>query len=269
MSKLTNEQVERLLNKFFEEGRENYAARAISRESSFDYCFNYFRTFHEQGNLPALLTPAHKQEACLHLAAYLASWGMYRGKSMLLQRSARQYEPLLKVIVNADSRVWTLDMNNYTGENFDLLAQLEKQVCEALKGKDERTPTITLTTKVMLGVFGNILAIDTFVYNGLNAVQGIRADTLDEKTRQALVNFYEAHKAVFDTYTVRTVDFDSGQPTHRVYPKAKLVDMALFMHGTPPSTKELEATHRKSHVENPDTDAGIPHWKPTNQAPNQ
>ena len=236
MPQLTDERVEKFLNKFFQGESENDEKRAISRESSFDYCFNHFRSFHEQGNLPALLKPPHLQEACLHLAAYLASWGMYRGKSMLLQRSARQYVPLVEVIVNADSRVWTLDVDNYTRENFDLLVNLERQVCDALEGKNERTPTITLTTKVMLGVFGNIPAIDTFVYNGLRDVQGVRADKLNERTRQARVNFYDAHKTVFDAYAVRTVDFDTEQPTHRVYPKAKLVDMALFMHGTPPST---------------------------------
>lgn len=235
MRQLTDEQVKQLLDKFFQGEPENIEKHALGRDSSFDYCFNYFHSFYEQDKLPALLTPAHLQEACLHLAAYLASWGMYRGKSMLLQRSLRQYIPLVNVIVDADSRVWSVDMDGNSKENFDLLRELEQKIHVALKKDSPATPTLTLTTKVMLGVFGNIPAIDTFVYNGLHDVQGIRADKMDEKTWQALVNFYETHKTVFDAYTVRTVDFDAKTPTHRVYPKAKLVDMALFMLGQTPS----------------------------------
>lgn len=76
MPQLTDEQVRQLLDRFFQGEPENDERRAIGRDSSFDYCFNHFRSFHEQGNLPALLKPPHLQEACLHLAAYLASWGI-------------------------------------------------------------------------------------------------------------------------------------------------------------------------------------------------
>lgn len=261
MKPLDNEQVKKLLDKFFDGGPTAYEKRAISRESSFDYCFNYFQSFHEQNRLPDLLTPKHVQEACLHLAAYLASWGMYRGKSMLLQRSARQYVLLVETIVKADSRVWALDVDKYTPENFALLTKLERQIHAALQGKSEATST--LTTKVMLGVFGNVPALDTFVCNALRDLQGFNAYGLDDKTLQGIQQFYDNHKAVFDSYTVNTIDFN-GQPTPRLYPKAKLVDMALFMHGQAlqekSTTFQKEAAHRESHQQNPDTDAGIPEW---------
>ncbi len=51
------------------------------RNSSFDYCYNYFRS----NNAEAILRD--KEKSCAILGFYLASWGMMRGSSFLLQKS--------------------------------------------------------------------------------------------------------------------------------------------------------------------------------------
>jgi hypothetical protein len=49
-----------------------------SRDASWDYCFGFFQAAHETG---ACENPTDQftEMACLHIASYLASWGMYRG----------------------------------------------------------------------------------------------------------------------------------------------------------------------------------------------
>lgn len=200
------------------------------REASFDYCYNYFQSFREQGRLPELLKPQHLQEACLQIGFYLASWGMYRGKAFLLQRSARHYLPLIRAIVEMPAEVWDIDTGQYTAEHIQLLQDCEKRVAEALAA-GEFTPTLTLTTKVMLGIFGNVPAIDTYVFEGIKAATGVSSWNLNTSTLTAIQQFYLEHQATFDDTEVHTLDFLSGQPTPRRYSRAKLVDMALFMAG--------------------------------------
>src|ERR1700730_13232190 len=64
------------------------------RYASFDYCFNYFQSFREAGDVPALVSPANVQLSCVQLGFYLASWGMLRGSAELLQKSARSLIPV-------------------------------------------------------------------------------------------------------------------------------------------------------------------------------
>lgn len=49
------------------------------RYTSFDYCYNYFLTTND--------LEKDIERSCLTLGFYLASWGMFRGSSFLLQKS--------------------------------------------------------------------------------------------------------------------------------------------------------------------------------------
>ncbi len=51
------------------------------RYTSFDYCYNYFRTTNDLNQ--------DIEKSCLVLGFYLASWGMFRGSSFLLQHSIK------------------------------------------------------------------------------------------------------------------------------------------------------------------------------------
>lgn len=57
------------------------------RYASFDYCYNYFQEFYENNNTKALASKENIQMSCLHIGFCLASWGMLRGSSFLLQKS--------------------------------------------------------------------------------------------------------------------------------------------------------------------------------------
>ena len=59
------------------------------RYASFDYCFNHFQDARDTGDTAGLAKGDNLLQSCLHLGFYLASWGMMRGSSQLLQRSIR------------------------------------------------------------------------------------------------------------------------------------------------------------------------------------
>ncbi len=85
-----------------------------ARYSSFDYCFNYFRSFQREGRLAELTSRDMLEMSCLQLGFYLASWGMFRGKSQLIRRSMKHYVSVLEAVISADARVWTLDVGSMT-----------------------------------------------------------------------------------------------------------------------------------------------------------
>lgn len=205
-------------------------ARPNLRYASFDYCFNYFQAFHEQNNVAALAAPEHLQQSCLHLGFYLASWGMYRGSADLLQRSARHLVPPVEAIAGMNPLVWAIDADCYTDTNIAALEAARKTLEKALRarkipGKAPRAMSDTLFTKIMLGVFGCVPAFDTYFRSGLGSGPSGPA------ALARVGEIYANNKALIDHYRIPTRDFLTGEPTHRRYTRAKVIDMAFFIKG--------------------------------------
>ena len=57
-----------------------------------------------------------------------ARWGMFRGSSTLLLRSARHYEPVVEVIAAAPPSAWDLDAHCYTTQAWPGIRQLDQQI---------------------------------------------------------------------------------------------------------------------------------------------
>lgn len=124
------------------------------RYASFDICFYYFQT-----NRKNIAKANNIEISCLQLWSYLSSWGMLRGSSKLLQKSPVALKPLVEHI--AQSQVWDIDVDNYNDENIKKLLEEYHELEEILNAMDVK-PTLTLVTKIMLGVYGNIPAYDTY-----------------------------------------------------------------------------------------------------------
>lgn len=193
-----------------------------ARYASFDYCFNYFQSFREAGNIEAIAEGENIQSACLHLGFYLASWGMFRGSADLLQRSARHLVPAIELIAVADAALWEIDAHCYTEPNIQRLLDMRRSLCQTYPGMSD-----ILVTKIMLGVFGNVPAFDT------NFKKGFQVATFGPKALRKIATFYENNGPVIEKYRIPTLDFVSGEPTARNYTRAKVIDMAFFIEGMP------------------------------------
>jgi len=193
---------------------------ANARYASFDYCFNYFQSFRETGKIGAIVDPENIQLSCLHLGFYLASWGMYRGSAMLLQKSARHLIPAIELIARVDRELWEIDANCYTEPNIRRLLHIGKNLRRTYSGMSE-----TLATKIMLGVFGNVPAFDT------NFKCGFEVTTFGPRALRKISDFYNKQHTVIDKYRTPTIDFVSGGFTTRNYTRAKIIDMAFFIKG--------------------------------------
>jgi hypothetical protein len=208
------------LRKYLESSIASGGRTPDARYASFDYCFNYFQSFHESGEISALANPVNLQVRCLQLGFYLASWGMLRGSAELLQKSVHHFIPVVEAIAGIPPTFWEVDADRYTESNIDGLLEQARTIRGAIGGMSD-----ILVTKIMLGVFGSVPAFDTYFKRGFHVA------TFGPKALRKVGAFYKDNASVIDRYRVPTLDFLNGGETHRRYTRAKVIDMAFFIEG--------------------------------------
>ncbi|HEX2934462.1 MAG TPA: hypothetical protein VHO72_03845 [Bacteroidales bacterium] len=214
--KMIRTDIETIVNEFKSKSKPD------DRYTSFDYCYNYFRTTNDLNK--------DIEKSCLTLGFYLASWGMFRGSSFLLQHSVKYFQPTIQFIDTLDKSVWTIDVDSYTTDNIQTIIKIYQDI----KGKlilNDNTD-LTLITKILLGVFGFIPAFDNYFSDTFrdifNERCGFRRVNLNSLT--CIKDFYEINKTTIDKLSKETftTDFLTGQKTSINYPKAKIIDMYGF-----------------------------------------
>ena len=215
--------IKEAMDQFLHGGGKNRGKKPDERYASFDFCYNYFYSFYKEKRLPELTNNENLQTSCLQLGFYLASWGMMRGSSFLLEKSVRNFRELITCISKMDSRLWEIDVDNYNDENISILLDCKQQIINSLGEKNN--PSDTLITKIMLGVFANVPAFDTYFRKSL------KVHSFNKKSLLKIKDFYEDNKSVFDSYQIHTFDFLSSKESDIIYTKAKLIDMCGFMGG--------------------------------------
>ena len=194
------------------------------RYTSFDYCYNYFwQTENIEKDI---------EKSCLVLGFYLASWGMFRGSSFLLQKSVKYFEPIIKYISNQDKSVWKIDVDNYNPESMKEIKRIYDGIKELLIKNGNAD--LTLITKILLGVFGFVPAFDNYFCDNFRIIAGdakkkCRFRNLDEDSLTVIKDFYKSNKESIDDISKHTFTKDfNGQETKINYPKAKIIDMYGF-----------------------------------------
>jgi hypothetical protein len=213
---------------------------ADRRYASYDFCYLYFQT--NKGNLGG----ANMENSCMHLWSYLASWGMLRGSSALLQCSPSVLKELIKYFDDiSHSIIWTVDVDTYAPESKEEILNVYDGIAKILKNSITKTlgteiknikVSVTLVTKIMLGVFGCVPAIDQYFYKTFHGMyKGF--GKLGSKELDALENFYKKRKPEIDSFQIPVLDF-TGKNTNLQYKKAKIIDMYGFIDGFSNSQKK-------------------------------
>jgi hypothetical protein len=174
--------------------------RDTARYASFDYCFNYFQSFQDEGRTAALTEANQLETSCLQLGFYLASWGMFRGKAAPLQHSAKSLGPAVRVVAAAPEAVLRADADDYSPPVQAALTKVYRELRASLPGGQSQT----LVTKTMLGVFGCVPAYDRYFRDAFGAA------TFGPKSLSGLEVYYRANAGEIDAYRVSTIDFATG-----------------------------------------------------------
>ena len=208
---------------FYDDARANENGRS----RSWEHCYRVFRD--------ARTDPSPDYDyLSLHLAFYLASWGMYRGSSFLLQKDYKVLVPIVEKILKpeydclfglacADLRklevqAMLTNARNYIADYFD-------PIREKVAGRKVTTSVSpVLITKILMGTLGCVPAYDRFFQDGVATYKVTTQEYSLESVRK-LAKFYEAHND-------RLEEARRGMRTDDLtYPQMKLLDMGFWQIG--------------------------------------
>jgi len=214
------------------------AADPNHRYRSWEHCYGYFRQY------ASFRTETDHDVASLHLAFYLASWGMYRGSSALLWKDYKIHRfAISKLLEPKYKSLWHLDPrdSNCDGDITELivslsedLKQIYREHFKTVKGKKkDRQPSQILITKILLGTVGCTPACDRFFIKGFRNLPD-STSTFGIKFLCRVFHFYREHATEF-LEAQRVI----SQRGNIDYPVMKLIDMYFWNLGNPES-KESE-----------------------------
>lgn len=215
--------VKKAIKQFLEGTGKNKGRKPSERYASFDYCYHYFYSFYKNDKLHELANKQNLENSCLQIGFYLASWGMMRGSSFLLNKSVKNFSNLIITISKMSSELWSIDVPNYNEKTINTLLDCKQKIIDALG--TENNPSDTLITKIMLGVFANTPAFDQFFRKSLNVY------TVNKKSLAKIYELYIDNKDDFDSIQIYTYDFVTARESEIIYTKAKLIDMYGFIAG--------------------------------------
>lgn len=146
----------------------------------------------------------------LHLAFYLASWGMYRGSTTLLKKDYKVHYEVVKLIK-------PIVLNR---ESIKSLIEIQGLMNKISQKYDEVSvkASRTLQTKVLLGTLGCFPALDRFFIDGWNLT--FESNPTDEN----IFSFVRENISEIESCQ-KIIDRDM------IYPPMKIVDMYFWQKG--------------------------------------
>ena len=218
------------INLFFK-AIESYVAQINSdpndRLRSWEHCY---KSFHDARGCKT----ADQDYLSLMLAFYLASWGMYRGSSFLLQKDYKIHRPVVEEILKPqyDSLFGIECIKLRETEQQKQLQSLCSNMSEyydgirkTVKSNDVKNKlSDTLITKVLMGTLGCVPAYDRFFVEGVKS-QGVTIGNYSIKSLLNLVDFYESNTEHHEKCRKNLFAYDLQ------YPQMKLIDMGFWQIG--------------------------------------
>ena len=215
---------------FYDDARANENGRS----RSWEHCYCVFRD--------ARTDPSPDYDyLSLHLAFYLASWGMYRGSSFLLQKDYKVLVPIVEKILKPEyDCLFGLACTDL--RNNDVRAQLKKlyddiavhfePIRNEVAGREVTSPVSpVLITKILMGTLGCVPAYDRFFQDGV-ATYKVTTQEYSRNSLLKLVDFYEEYN---DRLEEARREMRVGD---LIYPQMKLLDMGFWQVGYDEATKD-------------------------------
>ena len=208
---------------FYDDARANENGRS----RSWEHCYRVFRD--------ARTDPSPDYDyLSLHLAFYLASWGMYRGSSFLLQKDYKVHTPIVEEILKPeyDCLFGLACADLRESEVQGSLEKLHKYIAKHFRpirnevaGREVASPVSpVLITKILMGTLGCVPAYDRFFVDGIKKHK-VTTQEYSRKSVRKLAEFYEAHND-------RLEEARRGMRTEDLtYPQMKLLDMGFWQIG--------------------------------------
>ena len=196
------------------------------RYRSWEHCYGYFRRVGPKG------IAVDRDHAALQLGFYLASWGMYRGSSFLLQHAYTVHLGVVEAIAAPRfDDLWAKEFGSHDRDMklapivLDAINTVKEAYRPFTPGSNSRQPSDTLVTKVLLGTFGCLPACDRFFIDGFKS-DGFSYSYLNGKFVERVFGFCQDN---LDDLVDEQTRIERTGGIH--YPLMKLVDMYFWQIG--------------------------------------
>ena len=194
-----------------------------------DRSFSWMHCHQAFGNRATLTV----EELALHLAFYLASWGMYRGSSFLLQKAFTIHLPIVRVLLETEFEpLWDITVQDMNERSLSLTVRLADKMRLAYlvsSPQDVGGPTSdqrasdTLVSKVLLGTVCCTPAFDTSVRAALRSRRMVQQ--FSERGMREIYCFCKSHSEELAQLERQITTMGYSLPPMR------LIDMALWVEG--------------------------------------
>ena len=215
---------------------EESQSKKYGRGKSWEHCYLFFRDHEKFSNNEGLL-----DFAALHLGFFIASWGMLRGSSFLLQKDYKFYVPVVEILINKKyDKLWNINfLATPQEEDISLLFQLKKELenkisenykAEAEDNKEEHEMNLIIT-KIIMGTMGCVPGYDQYFKNGVK-IEFNKNCSFNKKSFKNLLDLVKNDK--FKNIFLKS---PSLKRTNIKYPSMKLLDLYFWLLG---KQKEME-----------------------------
>jgi hypothetical protein len=206
----------------------------FGRYRSWWYCYSAFsKAFRHPEK-------ADRDYLALSLAFYLASWGMYRGSSFLLQHDYKIHRAVVDYLLDQPMprTLWEssrpqkdslhpIDFYRDT-KHVDMLIEACKELRSLYRANDPKASvTDTLATKILMGALGCTPAYDQYVVKSIKKyglydakMRCAKPYSFIRKSIAKVSEFYFAKPSFYKGLTIKPQGF--------YYPPMKIMDMVLW-----------------------------------------
>jgi hypothetical protein len=195
------------------------------RYRSWEHCFRYFQ------KIPPRAIAADRDHAALQLGFYLASWGMYRGSSFLLQHTYKVHLAVIDQLVAPQfSVLWEQEFGAKDDDSqlVPTILELIHAIREAYRPFASSTASEasdTLVTKIILGTLGTLPACDRYFIEGFKGA-GLKYSYLNERFIKRVLQFCREN-----LHDLRGEQTRIERTCGISYPLMKLLDMYFWQIG--------------------------------------
>ena len=223
VSKISEEEILAAGCRYMDEVRGDEHARYLSWE----HCYGFFQKHRRDPDEETV------DLMCLHLAWYLASWGMLRGSAFLLQKDYRVHHRVVRLLVSEQYA----DLHDCSAEKMaepetirrimelsSCIVEIYREMTTDLGAGEGKTASDTLVTKILLGTMGCAPAYDRYFQAGL-AASGIAVQSYGSNSMQQIANFYLEHLEALEQLRRK---ISCGRIS---YTPMKIVDMCIWQIG--------------------------------------
>ena len=211
-----------IINELINAGKifEKDSKDKYSRYKSWEFCYQKFQE-----------SEYDRDELTINLSLYLASWGMYRGSTFLINKNYKINTGIVDIIKefqkehSAHNKILNKEQLEELIKNDEYFNDIEKlgnKIAEYYyKEIQDKNVTDTLKTKIIMGTIGITPAYDTYFKESLKDLDEHILKSFKAKSIKQCYEYY--NKYYYEFEEIRKNKFEG-------YPIMKILDMCLWQY---------------------------------------